>query len=239
MNRKYDLDYLQWLQKNARLYMAGLAALTLFIVVSWCLYFEPWQPGKNLAFWENESDQAVAEQQVPEDVKNSEEPEQIEEPPERSSAELQKQPETILPEEQNIREPDYKEAEPENLPEPALAGQILDAAELEKQLPVVTRPCDGEEVYRYGIGYDPIHDDYRFHDAACYQAKGCEVYAMADGIVQSADLNSQWQIVLQCGNYQIRYQGMHTLEIPPGTAVTGGQKLGTAGEYLTVQTMKS
>ena len=37
MNRKYDLNYLEWLQKNSRLYMMALTALTLFIVISWCL----------------------------------------------------------------------------------------------------------------------------------------------------------------------------------------------------------
>ena len=65
MNRKYDLDYLTWLQKYSHLYMAGLAILTLFIVASWCLYFEPWQPQGQAAFWNSDSDQTAAEQQIP------------------------------------------------------------------------------------------------------------------------------------------------------------------------------
>ena len=74
MNRKYDLDYLQWLQKNARLYMAGLAVLTLLIVASWCLYMEPWQPQGQAAFWHSESDQTAAEQNTIADARPAAEP---------------------------------------------------------------------------------------------------------------------------------------------------------------------
>ena len=37
MNRKYNLDYLLHLQKNARLYMVGLSLMAFFMAMSLCL----------------------------------------------------------------------------------------------------------------------------------------------------------------------------------------------------------
>ena len=68
IDRQHDLDYLQWLQQNAHVYLTGITILTFFIALTFCVcFFQPWQPQQNIAFWnKDDSNQAVAEQQVPE-----------------------------------------------------------------------------------------------------------------------------------------------------------------------------
>lgn len=234
MNRKYDLDYLQWMQKNARTYMVGLSVLTFFVVVSICMYFEPWQPQSSVAFWnQNDSDQAVAEQQIPED----------------GAAKVQQQADASIkeetgtaqqrPDESAVKPADKPAVKQENTAENTAAQlQSVDLLQLKNTLPGFTVPCGGNLAYSYGLGYDPIHDDYRFHDALCYQADGAEILAAADGVVQNIDFSSEWQLTLHCGPYQIRYKGLQTCTVGEGDAVIGGQPIGIAGEWLYVKVMQ-
>ena len=66
MGRKdLDLDYLQWLQRNARVYLTGLAILSFLIALSfWMFSSNPWQPQNEngIAFLaDRETNEAVAE----------------------------------------------------------------------------------------------------------------------------------------------------------------------------------
>ncbi len=241
MNRKYNLDYLEWLQKNARLYMAGLAALTLFIVASWCLYFEPWQPQGNLAFWDSDSDQAVAEQQTPQPDEQIKETETA-----QNTALTSVQDDTTKPVPQPVKEAEPAEISGSKQQNAQLKEElqeepketVVDLFAVQNQLAGFTAPCDGQPVYVYGLGYNPVYEDYRVHDHLCYQADGADVKAAAEGIVQCVDFENEWQLVLTCGDYQIRYQGLQTCSLQEGETVKGGQIIGTAGKYLKVQTVK-
>lgn len=235
MNRKYDLDYLQWLQKNARTYIIGLSILTFFVVVSICMYFEPWQPQSSVTFWNTtDSDQAVAEQQIPKD----------------NRTEMQQQDNTAIKNETDITRQNMSEADTARVDESAaqqpadstgdtaIEPQTVDLLTLQNTLPGFTVPCSGKLVYRYGPGYDAIYDDYRFHDALCYQADGAEALAAADGVVQSIDINSEWQVTLRCGAYQLCYKGLQTCVVHEGDTIIGGQTIGTAGERLYVKVIQ-
>ena len=96
-------------------------------------------------------------------------------------------------------------------------------------------PCNGTLLYGYGVGYDTIHDDYRFHDDICYQAAGAQAVACAPGTVQQMDLTAEWQLILHCGPYQLRYKGLQECTVAVGDSVAAGEPLGTAGELLYVQ----
>ena len=77
MGRKdLDLDYLQWLQRNAHVYLTGLAILSFLIALSfWMFSSNPWQPQNEngIAFLaDRETNEAVAEQDVPEQNKEIE-----------------------------------------------------------------------------------------------------------------------------------------------------------------------
>lgn len=245
MNRKYDLDYLQWLQKNARLYMAGLAVLTLLIVASWCLYMEPWQPQGQAAFWHSESDRTAAEQNTLADARPAAEPavqdhaaSSVPQPmnkTEQTDTADSEQPDTVLKEETQ-----KEEAQEELQKEPQKdTGEItVDLLSVQNQLAGFSAPCSGELLSAYGFGYHPVYEDYRFCDHLCYQAGGGEVKAVADGVVQRVDLNGDWQLCVTCGAYQIRYQGLKSCTLQEGQPVKGGQIIGTAGEYLNVQVVK-
>ena len=67
MDRKHDLNYLQWLQQNARLYLIGLTVLTIFVILAISLFQQPWQQKPLAAWWSSndDSDQVIAEQQEP------------------------------------------------------------------------------------------------------------------------------------------------------------------------------
>ena len=82
------------------------------------------------------------------------------------------------------------------------------------------------------------YDDYRFHDAICYQADGADIFAVADGVVKQADAGASWQIILQCGQYQVAYQGVQNCTVTSGEKVTAGQIIGTAGTTLCVKAVK-
>ncbi len=241
--RVYNLDQLQWLQKNARMYMVGLTIITLFLVAAFWMYMEPWQPQASLSFWEPDSDQAVAEQQIPAEPDNGEQEPMAQSDKQNNSRNHAAATETEKPaiEKPTIIEENDADVQQESniIADKAETNpQTVDLFALQNQLSGFTAPCSGKMLYGYGVGYDTIYDDYRFHDAVCYKADGAEVLAAADGVVYNVDLNSQWQLTLQCGAYQIRYQGLQSCTVTTGEAVIGGQTLGTAGEYLMVQAVR-
>lgn len=247
MNRKYDLNYLEWLQKNSRLYMMALAALTLFIVVSWCLYFEPWQPKESAAFWQSDSDQTVAEQQTVSDETAAEAGS------EQTAAANPKYITAPLVQKDNIQfvpKPVGEAAQTaqsgsEHLEIPAkenekevIRDETEDLLAVQNQLAGFAVPCNGTLYYGYGFGYNPFYDDYRFQDHLCYYADGADVKAAANGLIQRLDLEGDWQIVLSCGAYQICYQGLQACDLSEGAIIEGGQIMGTAEEYLKVKIVK-
>lgn len=235
-----SLDQLQWLQNNARVYMMGLMILTVIFAAAFWFSTEPWQPQTSLSFWDNDSDQAVAEQQIPAKITSDEEDEPIKQIQQQSDLHADTD-ETITgsKEETNQENQTIIYENDENIQQQVITNepktQTVDLLALQEQLSGFTVPCSGELVYGYGVGYDPIYDDYRFHDALCYQAEKAEALAAADGIVQFVDLDEPWQVTLQCGNYQIYYGGLQSCSITAGDSVIGGQSIGIGGKYLMVK----
>lgn len=230
MNRKYNLDYLLHLQKNARLYMVGLSLMAFFMAVSLCLYLEPWEPKNSTAFWtQNNSDQVIAEQAQQNAEPDLAKKQEVETQNRKTEAMNQQEPVLESVKEQQ-RETLAKEVPADETAKP----QAVDL----RQIAGVTAPCKGSLLYGYGIGYDSLYDDYRFHDAICYQADGADIFAVADGVVKQADTSASWQIILQCGQYQVAYQGVQNCTVTSGEKVTAGQIIGTAGTTLCVKAVK-
>ena len=96
-------------------------------------------------------------------------------------------------------------------------------------------PCRGSLLFSYGVGYDPVYEDYRFHDSLCYQADGETVIAATAGTVQTVALEQQAQLIVQCGNNSICYNGLQSCDVQVGDTLTAGQPIGTAGKYLYVK----
>lgn len=264
MHWKYDLDYLQWLQKNARLYLTGLFVLTCMITFTICLYLDSWQPQNSMAFLEkSESDQAVAEQQIPANQTESNadvfqptikqgqhvEP-QIGAANKPTASSLQtelapgSQPQgtsTATPTAEakvQLEAEEQAEEKTEEKTDSKAEPKTVDVLQLHNRLSGFTLPCSANLVYGYGIGYDPNYEDYRFHNAVCYQANGATIFAVSDGVVQHAEKNSDWQLILRCDGYQICYQGLQTCTVSTGQQITGGQPVGKAGDTLLVKAVQ-
>lgn len=258
MDRKHDLDYLQWLQQNARVYLTAMTILTFFVVFTFCVcFYQPWQPQQSVAFWrQDDSDQAVAEQQVPEQsaAKQQQTDGQQAAPQNRDAqAELQTAQAVEAQQPKPAAQSNQPKAEAESRPEQTQQDrqqtaestaeqtarpQHVDPLSLESKLAAFAAPCSGTLLYNYGVGYDARYGDYRFHDAVCYQADGDAVLAMSDGVVQQLDMNQLWQLTVQCGSYTLRYQGLQNCTVAVGDAVTAGQAIGTAGDLLYVQALE-
>ena len=267
MKQRQNMPYLLQLQQQSRLYLTSTMVLTFFIVVCFCLYQSPWQPQRQGAMlWQSDgSDEAVAQQQVPE---------QQEQPPSAAEsrtadgaagqtepasegaesgtsrdntaqmAEAQAVPERTEPsametEQTEVAEPELSATEPDRSTQQTPQVQTVDLLQLQAVFADFTAPCSGAMLYGYGVGYDPICADYRFHDAVCYQADGSDVLAVTAGVVQQTDMQGDWQMMLRCGDYQLRYRGLQSCTVAAGDMVTAGQIVGTAGEALYVQAVKA
>ena len=234
MGRKdLDLDYLQWLQRNAHVYLTGLAILSFLIALSfWMFSSNPWQPKNEngIAFLaDRETNEAVAEQDVPEQNKEIE----------QSNVKNESQKLTAVQEE-SVTE---KDAAADT------AAQTDETKPVEKnEATVITvdptqwegfaAPCNGQLLYGYGFGYDPIHEDYRFHDRLCYSSDDGLALSAQSGIVQKVALEQQNQLEIQCDGYTLIYSGLQSCDISVGQSVVSGQLLGTVEKYLYIQAIK-
>ena len=267
MKQRQNMPYLLQLQQQSRLYLTSTMVLTFFIAVCFCLYQSPWQPQRQGAMlWQRDgSDAAVAQQQVPEQQEQppsaaesktadgaAGQTEPASEEAERGAsrdntaqtAEAQAVPERTEPsatetEQTEVAAPERSATETERSTQQTPEAQTVDLLQLQAVFADFTAPCSGAMRYGYGVGYDPICADYRFHDAVCYQAHGSDALAVTAGVVQQADMQGDWQMVLRCGDHQLRYRGLQSCAVAAGDAVTAGQIVGTAGEALYVQVVKA
>lgn len=242
MERK-DLDYLQWLQQNARVYLTGMAILTFLIALSFCLFFSnPWQPQKDGIglFALKDSDEAVADQQIPDDKKKqTEENKQTDtaaEVPE--SGQIANQENMVLPNTIGVTQPvEQNVVNMVETTENITQEQKTFAVDI-RELEGFCTPNSGSLLYGYGTGYDPIYEDYRFHDHLCYQANGGQVTAATDGIVQQVALEQAEQLTVQYGSCMIIYSGLQSCSVTAGETILAGQILGTAEEYVYVKAIQ-
>lgn len=259
MGRK-DLDYLQWLQQNSRIHLIGMTILTFLVVLSICLFYtNPWQPQQDSIsfFAEHDSDETAAEQDASEDQQAEAEPQ---DDTALSDSEQKQQAAAPLPakdttanvddtskdaianqqtEQEDAALKSQHEQEMQQVPatEQSAAEQTEQAPTVQNPMQVngFTAPCRGTLLYSYGVGYDPVYEDYRFHDSLCYQADGETVVAATAGTVQTVALEQQAQLIVQCGNNSICYNGLQSYDVQVGDTLTAGQPIGTAGMYLYVK----
>ena len=94
-------------------------------------------------------------------------------------------------------------------------------------------------VYNYGLGYDPVYEDYRFHDAICYDSGNGPAFACVDGIVAQVQMEQHWQIAIQTQRGILKYSGLDACTATVGSAVAAGEQIGTAKEKLYIQVEKN
>lgn len=96
-------------------------------------------------------------------------------------------------------------------------------------------PTHGALRYGYGFGYDFLREDYRFHDALCYDAKEGAVFACLDGVVISVQMDAPWQIAIQTGGTRLWYAGLASCACTQGDRVFAGQVIGTAEQFVQIR----
>lgn len=258
MERK-ELDNLQWLQQNPRLYVTGTAIITFLVTLVFCLFFtNPWQPQQeSIAFFHDSDSDVAADQQMP-DTQQADDTSQTEQPtpsagekqpaaaplpaksivPDSGDTATEHQPEQSTAKQSEVNHSEQiaqaEQDAPSSAaqPNPVTEQPLQPVTQNPTQLNGFTAPCQGQLLYAYGVGYDPIYEDYRFHDGLCYRADGEVVTAATAGTVQSIVLEQQPQIIVQFGAHTIHYSGLQTCEVQTGDTLTAGQPLGTAGAYF-------
>lgn len=149
------------------------------------------------------------------------------------------QPEVQLEEQPKIQPEVQSEAQLEAHPEVQSGVQsgvqsepiLLDPVTLAGYCP----PTHGALRYGYGFGYDFLREDYRFHDALCYDAKEGAVFACLDGVVISVQMDAPWQIAIQTGGTRLWYAGLASCACTQGDRVFAGQVIGTAEQFVQIR----
>lgn len=214
-HRIHDLDYLQWLQKNNVRYTLCIAVLVALLSASavWEMEDSPEveAPAANAAMVSD----AIAGQQVP-----------------TLSVEEAAQPEKPQIDEAPIQ-PEKVQAEvPESSPQQSTCFNPL-------HLAGYRAPCNGMLVYNYGLGYDPVYGDYRFHKELCYEQGDGVVFSCVDGVIAEVQLGEQWQLTVQTENGAVQYRGLVSSVAGQGTAVRAGEQIGTAEGNVYIRAIKT
>ena len=221
--RMHDLDYLQWMQRNGVRYVGAICLFAaLFSVSVYMLQTESNQPV------------IVSNAGVRDgDAKNPDFQHKTAKPEEQhavSDVEQIVPPAIVADDLQNVSKPDM----------------LLESKSEEKtvylnplHLSGYQAPCGGMLVYNYGLGYDPVYEDYRFHDAICYDSGNGPAFACVDGIVAQVQMEQHWQIAIQTQRGILKYSGLDTCTATVGSAVAAGEQIGTAKEKLYIQVEKN
>ena len=99
-------------------------------------------------------------------------------------------------------------------------------------------PCSGMLIYNYGLGYDPVYEDYRYHRELCYEKGSGAVYACIDGKVHTIDLDRYWQLAIESNESIVWYSGLQNCHKTIGALVVAGELVGTAEEKVYIQAEK-
>ena len=222
--RMHDLEYLQWMQKNSLRYMAGICVLTVLLSASVL-----WQQSM---IKQDSPDSTVAQQAaVKEPISAAMQPVAFEKATQISGQPQQIQAEQVEPKlyhtdkDASVQQP----AEKENHEE---AFNPL-------HLPGYQAPCSGMLQYNYGLGYDPVYEDYRFHRELCYAAGDGSVLACADGRIVQVQMEQYWQLAIEAQGGTVWYRGLHTCHLTEGDTVQAGEQLGTAEDKLYIRATKN
>lgn len=235
--RLYDLDYLQWMQRNVKNYTVGIGVLTLLLSVS----ILTMQRQQEIPFYSTVANQPAL-QETTQENKEIQKNATVEQ---HSVSKEVKRDRNLV--ETNTAEQSQSIAEPEQ--EVQQEGTVLSeeslTVEKEKEKSVTYQnptqfsdyvpPTNGQLEQDYGLHYSTIYDDYRFCTMLRYHCgDGC-VVSCRPGTVTQIQLADTWQLALQTQDGMIWYQGLDTCTVSSGTQVTAGTPIGTATGIVSIQ----
>lgn len=231
--RMHDLDYLQWMQRNSSRYTAGICILAVLFSVSvlWQSENQPErktvQPaqqyvnpamGDDISAMQELSNEVVQESDLQQKTQNEELSGELFEQTAEVEAPTEKTHQTTEQNQTLSQEVSYRNP---------------------LHLPGYQAPSSGMLVYNYGLGYDPVYEDYRYHRELCYARGDGAVYACIDGVVSEVQLDRRWQLVLQTEKGKVQYRGLASCTVEKGTVVSAGEQIGTAEENIYIQAIKN
>lgn len=233
--RSYDLDYLQWMQRNVKHYTIGIALLTLLLSVS---IFST-QHQEKLHLYQNVANQP-AFQETTQPVEQATD----ETAHDQHSAAKESESDATLTQINTAEQSQHivESEQEEQLDDTALSEEPLAAEKakrVEYQNPMefsdYLPPTNGQLEQEYGLYYNAIYKDYRFHTTLCYTAgDGC-VVSCSSGTVTQIQLADTWQVALQTHEGTIWYNGLDSCTVSLGTQLIAGTQLGTATGIVSIQ----
>lgn len=233
--RSYDLDYLQWMQRNVKHYTIGIALLTLLLSVS---IFST-QHQEKLHLYQNVANQPAFQETTQTTEQSSDETAYDQ----RGAAKESESDATLAQintaeQSQHIVESEQEEQlEDTALSEEPLAAEKTKRVEYQNPMEFsdYLPPTNGQLEQEYGLYYNKIYKDYRFHTTLCYTAgDGC-VVSCSSGTVTQIQLADTWQVALQTHEGTIWYNGLDSCTVSLGTQLTAGTQLGTATGIVSIQ----
>ena len=207
--RMHDLDYLQWMQQNSARYIAGICILALLLSSTVLL--------------------------------------QVDKPITQSTTQVQAETNTKNDLMTGIG---VKESVVDNQHVEEIQGvvqEISTPTDLDKKILAACNPLhlsgyqapsNGQLVYPYGLGYNQVYEDYRYHKELCYEKGDGTVHACLAGVVHMVQLNQQWQLEIQSAEGLIRYSGLQVCYKNVGDFVAAGDLIGFAEDKLYIQALQ-
>lgn len=258
--KSLDLEYLQWLQKHGKIYLTVFAVLTLLLCGVGFYWLQDRQqapdnsqvmvtplPDDKSAVQnaQNETDQKAISGSTPQPSMQTALPvDQNAKSAPEEDAEKQSEHGDVKEDDNNVEEQEIIDGQSEENKNAVPFLFTPDEEEKEMTvdpllLPGYQSPCQGKIVGTFGMGYDLIYNDYRYHDRLTYQPSQQDILAVWDGMIADViDEEGNGQVVLQNEQYLVTYQGLTTITAAAGDTVTKGQVLGTAKEQFTVKVVQ-
>ena len=209
--RMHNLDYLQWLQLNGMRYTASICILALMLSTATLWQSQDWPMGdepKMVSQTENfENTEGQEDVSVPQSFNTVSEAE--------VSSAVGQESNTVHQE--------------------AASYETIFTYVDPLQLSGYQTPSSGPLLYSYGLGYDPIYEDYRYHREVCYEKGDGMVRACIDGEVRGVNLDQHWQLEIQSDQKVIRYAGLYTCDVSDGSIVKAGMPIGTTDNHIIIQ----
>ncbi len=209
--RMHNLDYLQWMQQNSARYMAGICVLAVLLSQMVLWEQKPTETAPDVAYSYSPVEATGSAAEALDFAAAETQPRQLHE------AEKEVLPENIVAEDTAKKEPVY-------LNPLHLAGYQA--------------PSGGMLQYNYGLGYDPVYEDYRFHNDICYAAGDGPVFACVDGVITAVQMDQHWQLAIETQRGTVWYAGLESCNVAVHESVIAGQAIGSADNRLYIQAVK-
>ncbi len=221
--RMHNLDYLQWLEQNGMRYTAGICVMALLLSTA--------------VLWKNHDEMTEKAIQPASRFTSYEEAIGYEEIVESNLISAQQSVDTVTEVEgqtdvrKNI-EPNQTETGKGESHETAMT--FMNPLHLSGY----QAPCSGMLLYNYGLGYDAVYEDYRYHRELSYEKGNGTIYACVNGTVSFVDMAQQWQVAIQSAQGTIWYAGLSTCDSSVGTIVKAGTQIGTTNGNVYIRAVR-